>query len=129
LPAKVPAGPRPRVKNILAGKIQPSPGEGIEEIAWLGIDIIPENDAATPTSEIEVDEIEGISPMEAGLRAGDIVLSVNNIPTPNIYDFKEAIKKVPLKVGQGVVLYVERESNGQKSYISFRLKEWDIKGR
>lgn len=120
--AVVPADP-------LAGKIQPSPGEGIEELAWLGIDMVPENDADTTKSEVQVDEIEGITPMEAGLEAGDIIKSINGYPTPSIYEIKEAIKKVPLKVGQGVVLLVERPRNKQTLYISFRMKKWDIKGR
>jgi len=116
-------------KSPLQNRIQPSPGEGIEELAWLGIDIIPENDADTTTSEIAVDEVEGITPMEAGLQAGDIIRSVNGYPTPNIYAFKEAIKKVPLKEGQGVVLDVYRPRNDQSLYINFRLKKWDLQGR
>lgn len=116
-------------KSPLQNRIQPSPGEGIEELAWLGIDIVPENDANTTTSEIAVDEVEGITPMEAGLQAGDIIRSVNGYPTPNIYAFKEAIKKVPLKEGQGVVLDVYRPRNDQSLYINFRLKKWDLQGR
>lgn len=116
-------------KSPLQNKIQPSPGEGIEELAWLGIDIVPENDANTTTSEIAVDEVEGITPMEAGLQAGDIIKSVNGYPTPNIYAFKEAIKRVPLKEGQGVVLDVYRPRNNQPLYINFRLKKWDLQGR
>ena len=113
----------------MQNRIQPSPGEGIEELAWLGIDIVPENDANTAISEVMVDEIEGVTPMEAGLQAGDIIRSVNGYQTPNIYEFKEAVKKVPLKVGQGVVLDVYRPRNSQSLYINFRLKEWDIRGR
>jgi len=116
-------------KSPLQNRIQPSPGEGIEELAWIGIDIVPENDANTTTSEIAVDEVEGITPMEAGLQAGDIIRSVNGYPTPNIYAFKEAIKKVPLKEGQGVVLDVYRPRNDQSLYINFRLKKWDLQGR
>ncbi|MDH5662064.1 MAG: trypsin-like peptidase domain-containing protein [Elusimicrobiota bacterium] len=116
-------------KSPLQNKIQPSPGEGIEELAWLGIDIIPENDADTTTSQVAVDEVEGITPMEAGLQAGDIIRSVNGYPTPNIYRFKEAIKEVPLKKGQGVVLDVYRPRNGQSLYIDFRLQKWDLQGR
>lgn len=116
-------------KSPLQNRIQPSPGEGIEEIAWLGIDIVPENDANTTTSEVAVDEVEGITPMEAGLQAGDIIRAVNGYPTPNIYEFKEAIKRVPIKEGQGVVLDVYRPRNAQPLYISFRLKRWDILGR
>jgi len=116
-------------KSPLRNKIQPSPGEGIEELAWLGIDIVPENDADTTTSEVAVDEVEGITPMEAGLQAGDIIRSVNGYPTPNIYEFKEAIKRVPLKEGQGVVLDVYRPRNNQSLYINFRLKKWDLRGR
>jgi len=119
------AQPNPALQN----RIQPSPGEGIEELAWLGIDIVPENDANTAISEVMVDEIEGVTPMEAGLQAGDIIRSVNGYQTPNIYEFKEAVKKVPLKVGQGVVLDVYRPRNSQSLYINFRLKEWDIRGR
>ncbi|MCK4908363.1 MAG: trypsin-like peptidase domain-containing protein, partial [Planctomycetes bacterium] len=104
-------------------KITPSPGEGIEELAWLGIDVVP--DPAGP----EVDEIEGISPMEAGLQAGDIIKKVNGCPTPEIYAFKDAIKKVPLKVGQGVVLDIHRPRNNKDLFISFRLKKWDLQGR
>lgn len=118
-----------QAKSPLQNRIQPSPGEGIEELAWLGIDIVPENDANTTTSEIAVDEVEGITPMEAGLQAGDIIRSVNGYPTPNIYAFKEAIKKVPLKEGQGVVLDVYRPRNDQSLYINFRLKKWDLQGR
>lgn len=109
--------------------IQPSPGEGIEELAWLGIDFVPEADANTLTSEVAVDEIEGISPMEAGLQAGDIVKSINGFPIPNIYALKEAIKKVPLKVGQGVVMDIYRPRSGRRVYISFRLKKFDLQGR
>jgi len=119
------AGP----KSPLQNKIQPSPGEGIEELAWLGIDIVPENDADTTTSRVAVDEIEGITPMEAGLQAGDIIRSVNGYPTPDIYAFKEAIKRVPLKEGQGVVLDVYRPRSNQSLYINFRLKKWDLQGR
>jgi C-terminal processing protease CtpA/Prc len=67
--------------------------------------------------------------MEAGLQAGDIIRSVNGYPTPNIYAFKEAIKRVPLKKGQGVVLDVHRPRNDQSLYINFRLKQWDLQGR
>jgi S1-C subfamily serine protease len=116
-------------KSPLQNRIQPSPGEGIEELAWIGIDIVPENDANTTTSKVAVDEVEGITPMEAGLQAGDIIRSVNGYPTPNIYAFKEAIKKVPLKEGQGVVLDVYRPRNDQSLYINFRLKKWDLQGR
>jgi len=118
-----------RPKSPLQNKIQPSPGEGIEELAWLGIDIVPANDANTTTSEVLVDEIEGITPMEAGLQAGDIIRSLNGYPTPNIYAFKEIIKKVPLKEGQAVVLDVYRPRNNQSLYISFRLRKWDLQGR
>jgi len=118
-----------QAKSPLQNRIQPSPGEGIEELAWLGIDIIPENDANTTTSEVAVDEVEGITPMEAGLEAGDIIRSVNGYPTPNIYAFKEAIKKVPLEEGQGVVLDVYRPRSDQSLYINFRLKKWDLQGR
>lgn len=124
------ANPGQQVQPPAAVKlIQPSPGEGIEELAWLGIDIVPENDASTSTSEIEVDEIEGVSPMEAGLQAGDVIKAINGYPTPNIYELKEVIKKIPLHVGQGIVLDIYRPRNGQKMYISFRLKQFDIKGR
>jgi len=116
-------------KSALQNKIQPSPGEGIEELAWLGIDIVPQNDANTTTSEAVVDEIEGITPMEAGLQAGDIIKSVNGYPTPSIYAFKEAVKEVPLKEGQGVVLDIYRPRDKRRFYISFRLKKWNLQGR
>jgi S1-C subfamily serine protease len=117
--------PIPRKPN----PIQPSPGEGIEEIAWLGIDFVPGNDINTQASEVAVDEIEGISPMEAGLQAGDIVKSINGCPTPNIYALKEAIKKVPLKAGQGVVMDVYNPWDNKSRYVSFRLKKFDLQGR
>lgn len=109
--------------------IQPSPGEGIEELSWLGIDFVPVNDVNTQTSQIQIDEVEGISPMEAGLEAGDILMAVNGYATPNIYELKNVIKKIPLEVGQGVVLDVYRPRSEEFLFISFRLKEWDIKGR
>jgi C-terminal processing protease CtpA/Prc len=101
----------------------PSPGEGIEEIAWLGIDLVPEGEG------VVVDEIEGITPMEAGLQAGDIIKSVNGNPIPDMYSIKEAIKKIPVKVGQGIVIEVMRPRTAQNIFINFRLKEFDIKGR
>ena len=128
LPGQPSVPPVPPV-NVLVNRIQPSPGEGIEEIAWLGIDLVPDNDANTTASEIEVDEIEGITPMEAGLQAGDILKKINGYPTPNMYALKEVLKKIPLETGQGIVLEVERERNGQYLYISFKLHPYDIKGR
>jgi S1-C subfamily serine protease len=125
----VPGQPAPPPINVLVNKIQPSPGEGIEEIAWLGIDLVPDNDANTTTSEIEVDEIEGITPMEAGLQAGDILKKINGYPTRNMYELKEVLKKIPLETGQGIVLEIERERNGQYKYISFKLHNYDLKGR
>lgn len=107
----------------LAGKIQPAPGEGIEELAWLGIDLVPDAEG------VEVDEIEGISPMEAGLEAGDIIKAVNGMPTPDIYAYKEVIKKVPLNVGQTVMLDVYRPRNDKTLFIGFKLKKFDLKGR
>ncbi|MDO8805453.1 MAG: trypsin-like peptidase domain-containing protein [Elusimicrobiota bacterium] len=107
----------------LAKKIMPSPGEGIEEIAWLGIDMTPEEDG------VGIDEIEGISPMEAGLQAGDILKSLNGMPTPDMYALKEAIKKVPLRTGEAVVMDVYRPRDNRNLYINFRLKKWDIRGR
>lgn len=109
--------------------IQPSPGEGIEELAWLGIDLVPESDVNTAISAVEVDEIEGITPMEAGLQAGDIIKSINGYPTSNMYELIETIKKVPLKSGQGIVLDVFRPSSNQYMYISFRLHKYDLRGR
>jgi S1-C subfamily serine protease len=106
-----------------AKRIMPSPGEGIEELAWLGIDLTPEVEG------VGVDEIEGISPMEAGLQAGDVVKAVNGIPTPDMYAMKEAIKTVPLRTGQGVVMDVFRPRDNRTLYISFRLKKFDIRGR
>ena len=67
--------------------------------------------------------------MEADLQAGDIIKGVNGYPTPDMYAIKDAIKNVPLKVGQGIVLDVYRPRNNRMLYISFRLKEWDLKGR
>ena len=93
------------------------------------MDVVPENDSDTTVSEVAVDEIEGITPMEAGLQAGDVIRSVNGYPTPNIYAFKEAIKLVPLKVGQGVMLDIYRPRDKRCFYISFRLKKWDVAGR
>jgi S1-C subfamily serine protease len=114
-------------KNLLGNKrIMPSPGEGIEELAWLGIDLVP---AADVGLGVEVDEIEGISPMEAGLQAGDILQAVNGEPTADLYALKEVIKKIPLKKGQGVVIQVFRPRTAQNIFINFRLKDWDIKGR
>lgn len=104
-------------------RIMPSPGEGIEELAWLGIDLVPVK------LGVEVDEVEGITPMEAGLQAGDIVNAVNGVPTPDMYAVKEAIKNVPLEIGQGVVLDVHRAALNRDLFVSFRIKEWDIKGR
>lgn len=110
--------------TYIAQKIQPSPGEGIEEIAWLGIDINPTNEVG-----VLVDEIEGISPMEAGLQAGDIIKAVNGKKFKDIYEFKDVIKTIPLSVNQGIVLDVYRSRQNRSLYISFRLKEWDLKGR
>jgi S1-C subfamily serine protease len=107
----------------VAKKIMPSPGEGIEELAWLGIDLVPESDG------VEVDEVEGISPMEAGLQAGDILKSINGIPTPDMYAIKDAVKTVPLRTGQAVVLDVYRPRDNRRIFISFRMKKWDIRGR
>lgn len=105
-------------------KIQPSPGEGIEELAWLGIDVTPNNGPG-----VEVDEIEGVSPMEAGLQAGDIINAINRKKITDIYAMKDAIKSIPIKVGQGIVLDVYRPREKRSLYISFRLKEFDIMGR
>ena len=106
-----------------AKKIMPSPGEGIEELAWLGIDMTPEEEG------VGIDEIEGISPMEAGLQAGDILKVLNGIPTPDMYALKEAIKTIPLRTGTAVVMDVYRPRDNRRIYISFRLKKWDIRGR
>ncbi|MDD5657883.1 MAG: trypsin-like peptidase domain-containing protein [Elusimicrobia bacterium] len=106
-----------------AARIMPSPGEGIEEIAWLGIDLVPEVDG------VQIDEIEGISPMEAGLQAGDVLKSINGMPTPDMYAVKDAIKNVPLRTGQAVVLDVFRPRDNRGLFIAFRLKKWDIRGR
>ena len=107
----------------LAQKIMPSPGEGIEELAWLGIDMTPEYEG------VGIDEIEGITPMEAGLQAGDILKGLNGIPTPDMYALKEAIKKVPLRTGEPVVMDIFRPRDNRNIYINFRIKKWDIRGR
>lgn len=107
-------------------RIMPSPGEGIEELAWLGIDLVP---AADVGLGVEVDEIEGISPMEAGLQAGDIIQGINGSPIVDLYAVKEIIKEIPLKKGQSVVMQVFRPRTTQNIFINFRLQDWDIKGR
>ncbi len=104
-------------------KIMPSPGEGIEELAWLGIDFVPEGDG------VEVDEVEGITPMEAGLQAGDVLKHINGRPIPDMYALKDAIKEIPLKKGTGILFDVFRPKVNREVYISFRLKDFDIKGR
>ena len=115
-PARIPANQR----------ITPSTGEGIEELAWLGIDLVP---AADTAMGVETDEIEGITPMEAGLQSGDIIRKINGLATPDLYAVKDAIKVIPLKVGQAVVLEVFRPRTTQNLFINFRMKEWDLKGR
>ena len=65
-------GPGPMV-SPLDGRIQPSPGEGIEARAWLGIAFVPEYDADTTVREGAVDEVGGRTRMEAGLRAVGLV--------------------------------------------------------
>jgi C-terminal processing protease CtpA/Prc len=67
--------------------------------------------------------------MEAGLQAGDILKKINGYPTRNMYELKEVLKKIPLETGQGIVLEIERERNGQYKYISFKLHNYDLKGR
>ena len=105
-------------------RIMPSPGEGIEEIAWLGIDMTSEgNDGG------EVDEIEGSSPMEAGLEAGDIIRKINGYPVTDMYALKDVIKKVPLDTGESVLMDVFRPRTNRNLFIGFQLKRWDIKGR
>jgi len=90
----------------------------------IGIEIGIRNDVLTIVAPIEDTPAK-----KAGLQAGDILKAVNNYPTPNIYELKEAIKQVPLVEGQGVVLDIFRPRNNQKLYISFRLKKYDLKGR
>ncbi len=66
---------------------------------------------------------------EAGLEAGDVIRAVNGYPTPNIYDFKEVIKRVPLEEGQGVVIDVYRPRTKETLFVGFRMKRWDLVGR
>ena len=42
---------------------------------------------------------------------------------------KEAIKKVPLRTGEPVVMDVFRPRDNRNIYINFRMKKWDLRGR
>jgi S1-C subfamily serine protease len=122
-PTDVPFTSANPIRIPTAQRIMPSPGEGIEEIAWLGIDLVPEPEG------VEVDEIEGITPMEAGLEAGDIIKRVNGYPIQDMYAIKDVIKTIPPDSGESILLDVFRPRNNRNLFIGFKLKRFDVKGR
>lgn len=112
--------PPPNVRSLLSkapkGAAAGAAGAaGIEEISWLGIDIQPLTDAEALTefgippgsSGVLVGEVEGVAAIDAGLKAGDLIKRINNLPVKDIKAFKESIKKVD--ISKGVVLDIVRQ--------------------
>lgn len=62
----------------------------------------------------------GSSAEVAGIRAGDIILSVNRKPVKNSQEFWSAVKQAVRSGGESVLLYIQRGE--LKTYISLPLK-------
>jgi len=104
--------------------------EGIEEISWLGVDILPveagealqEYGISPNETGVLIDEVEGIAAIDAGLAPGDLIKKVNNQEVKDIQSFKEIIKRVD--VSKGVLLDIVRQK--RPFYVTIRPTEQDL---
>ncbi len=72
---------------------------------------IPEGQQGVVVTDIE----RASKAEEIGLRIGDLIKSINRIPTPNMIEFNKAVSKVDLS--KGIMLDVYRQ--GQYIYITY----------
>jgi len=63
--------------------------------------------------------VKGVSARAAGLRQGDIILAVGNIPLRSAAQLNNLLKQVPQ--GRNVALLVKREDSA--SWVAVRLED------
>ncbi|MHB9154735.1 MAG: Do family serine endopeptidase [Endomicrobiales bacterium] len=101
--------------------------EEVESAQWQGLQVVTVTPAIAqkfnyPSGEkgcLVVDVTQGSPADEMGARPGDLVRTVNRVPTPDVKAFQAAVKKANL--AQGVVMDVDRQ--GQELYLSYSEKE------
>ena len=70
------------------------------------------------TGVIVVGRAPGFSTIDVGLRAGDVVHSLNRTPVESVEQLKSALAQ--LKQGDAAVLRIERQ--GQFQYLAFEME-------
>ncbi len=66
-----------------------------------------------------VEDVKGSSARSAGLRPGDVLLSIGNVPLRSLAQLNDMLKQVPN--GRNVALLVRRGDNA--TYIAIKLDE------
>jgi serine protease Do len=66
-----------------------------------------------------VEDVKGSAARAAGLRPGDVLLSIGNVPIRSLAQLNEMLKQVPN--GRNVALLVRRGDNA--TYIAIKLDE------
>jgi serine protease Do len=109
------------------GKQKPGKEKEKEEITWLGMKVAELNDELMKAYNVPPDARGVIisdtgsdsDAREIGLEKGDVIASVNRMPTPDLDSFEKATKKV--KLSDGVVFDIIRD--GRYLYISYTSPE------
>jgi predicted metalloprotease with PDZ domain len=80
---------------------------------WIGISFEISGDARGRARSVEVTEVRTGSPAEdAGVRAGDLLLSINELDSPE--ELGELSERLRLRAGDRVILVVERNGRRQR---------------
>jgi len=95
----------------------------LDTASWQGMTVVTMNNALAQRFNLQpgqkgclITDVErGSVADQMDANPGDIIVSVNRIPTPTINEFKSAISKV--KLNEGVVLDVNRQ--GRMLYLSY----------
>jgi serine protease Do len=118
----VPAIPVSDRMDQLADLADPTKSH-IGPLAVLGLDLNDELRSLLPdlrirTGVIVVARAPGFNSVNTGLRAADVIHSVNRTPIESVEQLKSAVAE--LKAGDAVVLRIERQ--GQLHYLAFEME-------